>query len=196
MTQEVFGILKKMDMEAVETQIALRCAPLIAGLKLSNLLIVKSGQFCRVHQLLEGTGIDSLVLYKGGQKVTALLYREAWMAYYLRDLNIKAMLWQFGYRDFSMEGLSDKFAMRYQGYMQGGKTFPHEMGIFLGYPLEDVWGFIENNGKGALYTGYWKVYEDKPGKLHLFHVFDFAKEKLLKLLAQGVSMDDILKYCT
>lgn len=38
--------------------------------------------------------------------------------------------------------------------------FPHEIGLFLGYPAEDVCGFIENRAGGAKFTGYWKVYGD------------------------------------
>ena len=37
---------------------------------------------------------------------------------------------------------------------------PHEIGIFLGYPVEDVRQFIKNNGKNYLLNGYWKVYSD------------------------------------
>ena len=38
--------------------------------------------------------------------------------------------------------------------------FPHEIGVFLGYPLADVIGFIENRGKNFTACGYWKVYTD------------------------------------
>ncbi len=38
--------------------------------------------------------------------------------------------------------------------MNQGKQFPHEMGLLLGYPVEDVVGFMENNGKNYLYSGY------------------------------------------
>ena len=38
--------------------------------------------------------------------------------------------------------------------------FPHEIGVFLGYPLDDVKGFIKNEGKKYLMIGYWKVYSD------------------------------------
>ena len=48
------------------------------------------------------------------------------------------------------------------------KDFPHEMGVLLGYPLEDVKGFINNRGRIFLYTGYWKVYSDLQQKMDLF----------------------------
>ncbi len=38
--------------------------------------------------------------------------------------------------------------------------FPHEIGIFLGYPPGDVKAFIENEGKNSTCCRYWKVYED------------------------------------
>ena len=38
--------------------------------------------------------------------------------------------------------------------------FPHEIGVFLGYPLADVIGFIQNRGKNFTACGYWKVYTD------------------------------------
>ena len=39
--------------------------------------------------------------------------------------------------------------------------FPHEIGLFLGYPPEDVRGFIENETRNYKFTGYWKVYGDE-----------------------------------
>jgi hypothetical protein len=70
--------------------------------------------------------------------------------------------------------------------------FPHEMGLLLGYPVEDVIGFVDNKGKDSLYTGYWKVYGNKDKKLRLFDSFESAKERLIKLLSCGVSMIDII----
>ena len=39
--------------------------------------------------------------------------------------------------------------------------FPHEVGLFLGYPPEDVEGFIENKARSCKLTGYRKVYSDE-----------------------------------
>ncbi|MPN35997.1 hypothetical protein SDC9_183502 [bioreactor metagenome] len=40
------------------------------------------------------------------------------------------------------------------------RQFPHEIGLFLGYPLHDVVGFIENKGRNFTCSGYWKSYGD------------------------------------
>lgn len=42
MSQEVFELVQGMDLKSIETQIALQCAPLISGLKVSNLLIISA----------------------------------------------------------------------------------------------------------------------------------------------------------
>lgn len=49
--------------------------------------------------------------------------------------------------------------------------FPHEIGVFLGYPLQDVKGFIENNGRNSKYTGLWKVYGDKAASIRMFEKY-------------------------
>ena len=52
---------------------------------------------------------------------------------------------------------------------------------FLGYPVEDVRGFIEHQGRDYLCTGYWKVYENLEQKQQLFQRFEYAKENLVLL---------------
>ena len=37
------------------------------------------------------------------------------------------------------------------------ETFPHEIGLFLGYPPKDVAAFMENSSAGVKYVGIWKV---------------------------------------
>ena len=43
---------------------------------------------------------------------------------------------------------------------QGG-AFPHEIGLFLDYPADDVLAFVEKGGAGCKLCGYWKVYGDE-----------------------------------
>ena len=62
MTKEVFELVKGMDMRAVETQIALRCAPVLAGLKPSNLLVVGKGQVRTACMLFTATRFTCFLL--------------------------------------------------------------------------------------------------------------------------------------
>ncbi len=47
MSKEVIEMIRKMDMEQVENQFVLQCAPLIAGLKMSNLFIIRKNHLRR-----------------------------------------------------------------------------------------------------------------------------------------------------
>ena len=48
------------------------------------------------------------------------------------------------------------------------KEFPHEVGLFLSYPPEDVKGFIDHRANGFKYAGLWKVYGDEEKARSLF----------------------------
>ena len=63
----------------VELQLALQCAPLIAGLKPSNLFNIPCEGVCQVRELIQDTGISMYVLFSTGRKAAVLLYRrESW----------------------------------------------------------------------------------------------------------------------
>jgi len=76
--------------------------------------------------------------------------------------------------------------------MKKDGAFPHEMGLLLGYPVDDVMGFIENRGKNFSHTGYWKVYSNPLEAITLFERYNQAKKIVIKMVSQGVSIRDIL----
>lgn len=47
-------------------------------------------------------------------------------------------------------------------------AFPHEIGLFLGYPPEDVEGFRLHRGRDYKLCGCWKVYSDVEGARQCF----------------------------
>ena len=48
--------------------------------------------------------------------------------------------------------------------------------MFLGYPVADIRGFIENEGRKYLMIGYWKVYSNLSQARMIFKEYDRAKE--------------------
>lgn len=192
MSQEVFELVQGMDLKSVETQIALQCAPLISGLKMSNLLIVSAEDETLVRMILRKSGISFYRLLKSGEKVTFLLFRREWLEAYLQQKEVRAVFVAEGYQDYILGNVFRTFQERYKRYMNGGDCFPHEMGLLLGYPVEDVQGFMENEGKNFLYSGYWKVYADVQEKIKLFQKFETPKETVIQLLSYGVGIRDII----
>ena len=192
MSQEVFELVQGMDLKSIETQIALQCAPLISGLKVSNLLIISAEDEALVRVILRRSGISFFRLLRTGEKVTFLLFRKNPLEAYLKQQEVETMLVEAGYAELSLGNILSTFQIRYAHYMSAGGRFPHEMGLLLGYPAEDVKGFVENEGKNFLYSGYWKVYADVEEKRRLFQKFENAKETVIQLLSYGVGIQDIL----
>lgn len=186
MSQEIFEIVKNMDLELIETQLALQCAPVLAGLKISNLLNVNSKQGRLIQNLLAATGLSCYVLLRNGHRMTILIYHKKMLKAYLADKRVQSFLAGQGYEEMSLEEMLHLLSQRYQSHMEKRAGFPHELGVFLGYPMEDVEGFIENDGENFLCLGYWKVYQNQQAKLELFQKFERAKEWMILLVSNGM----------
>ncbi len=66
--------------------------------------------------------------------------------------------------------------------------FPHEVGLFLGYPLEDVIGFERYGASNFKYSGYWKVYGDKEKAIRQMNLYKTCSGMCMKWLASGLSV--------
>lgn len=71
--------------------------------------------------------------------------------------------------------------------------FPHEVGIFLGYPLEDVLGFEMQKASGFKFSGTWKVYGDKETAIRRMNLYKNCTETCMKLLGEGLSVPSAAK---
>ena len=70
--------------------------------------------------------------------------------------------------------------------------FPHEVGLFLGYPLVDVLGF-EKNCTAYKYSGFWKVYGDKNSALKQMKLYKTCSETCMKWIGDGLSVPSSIK---
>ncbi|MBR1930359.1 MAG: DUF3793 family protein [Lachnospiraceae bacterium] len=205
MSQELWEIVQRGELEEAELQLALQCAPLIAGLKVSNLLNIRKDLFSRMKEIVKDSHLSWFLLLENEEKVTVLLYHRRSLETYLAQGKVREQLRKAGYRSLTLRDILSGFRERYRRYMHSQcgddrytkdrEEFPHEMGLLLGYPVEDVEGFVKNKGNNFLCTGYWKVYENQDRKQKLFERFEHAKENLIWLLSYGMSMGDIIDIC-
>ena len=72
--------------------------------------------------------------------------------------------------------------------LAGRAAFPHEVGLFLGYPLEDVVGFELHRAQGFKYSGIWKVYGNTEAAIQRMNLYRTCSETCMKLLAGGLSV--------
>ena len=174
----------------LKEQIAIQCAPLLAGLKPSNLLIIPKGFWKEVKEALVGTGFSVYCLSECAGKQVFLLYEGKELRKYLTEPKVQQLLWELGYEDEEMCALLQMVSEKYTAHIQVRAEFPHELGLLLGYPVVDVRGFMEHEGKDFLYSGYWKVYGNVRETVSLFREFRAAKEFAMQMVAGGYSIAD------
>ena len=182
----------RTDIRKAELQIVFQCAPLLSGLKISNLLIIDENLSEAVARILSVTDISVYWLVCSRNRLSFLLYNDKELTDYLLRNDVNQMLEQSGYAGLDTEQALQLLSGRYQRYMEKKGGFPHEIGLFLGYPVEDVKGFIKNGGKNCLYTGYWKVYRNTSEKTKLFARFDYVRELMVLLACHGAELPEII----
>lgn len=192
MSREVFEIVEKMNKKDLKTQLALQCAPLLTGIKLSNLLTVKCSSVEDVENLFQDTEITVHTLYRTEYRATLFLFREAELLDYLERKEVREALAMFGYQTISLIDIFENLCARYQKYMTDHQSFPHELGLLLGYPACDVLGFIENQGQNYLYSGYWKVYGNVQEAITTFNRYNEAREKVIRMVFHGMEIPTIM----
>ena len=142
------------------------CAPTLAGLKVASLYRYFprdrrqfARQFRDLREKMAARGLRLRVLKGCGRTGSLLLYlyRAEDLRRTLEDGPVGDYLSACGYDTAAgSEGMLHQMARR----VCLRREFPHEIGLFLGYPLEDVEGFIRNKGQGYTCCGHWKSYGD------------------------------------
>ena len=73
--------------------------------------------------------------------------------------------------------------------LRGGGGFPDEIGLFLGYPPEDVQGFMENKAARHKLAGCWKVYGDVDAAQQTFARYKKCTRVYLDQWRRGATLE-------
>ena len=193
MSKEVVSyMLSGMDnMKSLQVQLILQCAPFLKGIKIACILNITEENSRELYEILEGTGIKFKILTRNHGKCLVFLYRRESFSRYLKRTDVREFLGSYGYEDVEPEKMLERLSKRVCQYSDGEICFPHEIGAFLDYPIDDVKCFIEKDGKDSLFSGYWKVYNN-PGRAKLiFWAYDKAKTSAVNEYLVGKSIRDI-----
>ena len=160
------------------------CSAVLAGLKTANLFSYTVDPGDDVRQLvtdrnrtLNPKGITLFILKETNQNALIYVCRPGRLQADLKRECVKDFLTRYGYTEFTAEQAIQKLKER----LRDSDGFPHEIGLFLGYPFCDVKGFIENNGKNCRACGFWKVYDNETETLRLFQKFIKCREVYTRL---------------
>ena len=190
--QEIMKLRTSQDEEVrMALLLAIHCAPILSGSKAANIMTVTVHEFDRIGYLLQGTEIRYRFLKTKGDKGILYLYREKRLRQYLEQEEIQEFLSEYGYDEVNIAKMLNLLSKRIQMYNDQDAVFPHEIGVFLEYPLGDVKGFLANEGKNFMYSGYWKVYQDLQGAVRRFTQYDMERELTIQALMQGKTIREI-----
>ena len=152
-----------------ETVMIEQCAPVLAGLKPAGLFRYETRDCADLarrvrswNEQLASKGLSVRVL-KGCVRTHQFLiyvYREARLRAIFADEAVRAFLAREGYQLPQEQEQTGIMLTQLSRRLCCSAEFPHEIGVFLGYPLTDVVGFIENRGRNFTCCGCWKAYGD------------------------------------
>ena len=193
--QDFMNYVNKIDTENYVRNI-LFCfaAPTILGIKSACMINFKRGNdnICSIWKAnadswLKNLNIEWLLLneFNKSNNALVLIYRRELLKEILNSSEAREILKARDYPlpdvDRCLECLKNKFCCCEKCEM------PHEVGIFLNYPPEDVKGFIENRNaknKSSANLSYWKVYGDAVKARKTFEQYKRAEcEAALLMLA-------------
>lgn len=177
-----------MDRKVLEQKLIVHCAPTLAGMKCAGLfqLFYEDRQSVQeelenINQLLNEKGVYAQILAWREKSALLYVYRPTLLEKALEQKGVSELLAAYGYENTEV----DDCLLRLTHRISESFCFPHEIGIFLGYPLEDVKGFIENGGRNCESCGVWKVYCNCEEKEKMFEKMRKCKEVYRQVFQRG-----------
>ncbi len=186
-------VYEKIRWDDIQHMIVFHCAPVLTGIKISNLLVTGEQGYTDVCALLKDSGIEVYVLSRCKGHVALLLFNRVKLEKYIKEAACTSFLMQMGHISLEVDDVLSELAKRYVRYQNKDAQFPHELGIILGYPVEDVTGFMENGGQNYIISGYWKVYGKAEKAKAIFRAYDDATENMLKALISEGSISSVMQ---
>lgn len=178
-----------------EDYIVRNCAPTLAGLKTGSIFTCPYEDrqtlldFIRqMNRRLAPKGLRMLPLRFSEKRALIYLYRPKKLSADLANSTAAALLKSHGYCPES----SEKCVVHLARKLRLQEYFPHEIGLFLGYPPEDVLGFIKNNACGYKCAGCWKVYGDESAAKKKFAQYKQCTRIYYDQWAQGKEMERLI----
>lgn len=170
------------------------CAPVLGGLKTGNLFNYKTDRKSALEQcnnlipMLLKKGISVEIIKASDSYSLIYVYRKNNLEEDVKDELASKILYERGYKSSKAEDLIEHLKFR----IEKCNCFPHEIGLFLSYPPEDVLGFIENKGYDFKLCGYWKVYCNEENALKKFEMYKHCTAVFVKRFKMGIRLEDLL----
>jgi hypothetical protein len=183
-----YGLIPRLETGLPKFEALLRwtAGPVIAGIKPAALVRLPGGLVGDVWdrggaELCRTLNLSILTLRESSTGTLVLLYRRKILARKTGAGAGSRYLRALGYPGGRLEGCLSFLKKRF-----GEPAFPHEVGVFLGYPLEDVIGFSRGEPSPYSCRGYWRVYGRPEKAERTFAYMDAARLNLVQEIFTGM----------
>ncbi|MBQ8945869.1 MAG: DUF3793 family protein [Lachnospiraceae bacterium] len=170
------------------------CAPTLAGIKTGNVFSVRNGltdideEIRRLNGILVDKGLRLVPIRKNKKSTLIYLYRPDRLKEDLNNPDAAQILEEKGYPC----GNPDCCLVELVKHLKSDESFPHEIGLFLGYPPSDVKCFMEDPCKGVKCVGCWKAYSNEREAKKTFERYHHCTEIYIKENNKGKPLEALI----
>ena len=174
--------------------------PTLAGQKPACIVNMNKKRFrpfamlCKnLQEKIEYFSCKAIILYENDRFGLIMIYQPDLLHHAITKKENWEFLKKYGYH-FLKNNTEVSIAMlkrRYTNYQDGHAAFPHEVGVFLGYPIEDVQQFIQNKGRNYVICGYWKVYHNADAALKIFQQYHEICDQAMETVHREGSIEKV-----
>lgn len=184
------------DADYLESLIAYHAAPTLLGIKPATLICPRAAgrDLGRALEesapcLVRSFGVQVAALRNRVGALLILIYHPALLRGTLAAAEVRELLAEAGYdvADVDVDALLARLGEKCLGH-----EFPHEIGVFLGYPAADVRCFMERRGHGCCAAGCWKAYSDPEHVRKSSARFRRAKMRAAELIVSGAKLGGVI----
>lgn len=134
----------------------------------------------RVQSMVKTKGVRMMFLSSDNDGALVYVYRHDLLSGRLTDPEVRSFLEEYGYH---VSGVNRTLAELRRRFLQC--PMPPEVGVFLDYPMVDVKGYIENEGRCSRCVGCWKVYGNIEEAERKFDMFRRCRDVYCRRLSEG-----------
>lgn len=179
-------------LDCLTAHVMLECSEVLAGVKPANLVsLVNRTRPCgrNLYQLWHTLhrqvaarlgSIEFLVLITKERSVLILCYNRQQLEQQLAHAGIRTLLHKAGY---TQNSTLDELLTELKQRIAAHSHFPHEIGLFIGYPAKDVAAFMGLVKLPFTCQALWKIYGNPAESLNLAQNFRCCRERMAELLA-------------
>ena len=180
--------------EAFNNMLVKYCSPVLTGIKTANMFtffgdpfninnIIKS-----YNKIFNSFDIYFYILNSKDESSLIYVYRFNRLKMDLRQAQVASFMESEGYDIYDVESCIETLSEK----IRKEKNFPHEICLFLSYPIYDVIGFIRNNGSNFKYCGFWKVYSNEENAKRVFREYEKCTDLCRKKFSEEKNLFNII----